>query len=84
MEYFFYCRDKPDSAAIRQAIVEQHWAFMDTYDDVMIARGPTLSDDGSGVTGSMHMVDLPVGPGDGITDLAREFRDDWNLAEGAT
>lgn len=59
MEYFFYCRDKPDSAAIRQAIVEAHWAFMDRYDAAMIARGPTLSDDGAVITGSMHMVDLP-------------------------
>ena len=59
MEYFFYCRDKPDSAAIRQANVEAHWAFMDGYADAMIARGPTLSDDGATVTGSLHMVDLP-------------------------
>lgn len=59
MEYFFYCRDKPEGAAIRQAIVEEHWAFMDRYDAAMIARGPTLSDDGASITGSMHMVDLP-------------------------
>ena len=59
MEYFFYSRDRADSAALRAALVEEHWAFMDRYADAMIARGPTLSDDGAAVTGSMHMVDLP-------------------------
>lgn len=59
MEYFFYGRDKPGTAAVRQAIVEEHWSFMDRYADSMIARGPTMTDDGAGVTGSMHMVDLP-------------------------
>ena len=59
MEYFFYCRDKPGSAALRKVTVEAHWTFMDGYAEAMIARGPTLSDDGESVTGSMHMVDLP-------------------------
>lgn len=59
MEYFFYCRDKPGMAAERKAIVEQHWSFMDRYADTMIARGPTMTDDGAAVTGSMHMLDLP-------------------------
>lgn len=59
MEYFFYCRDKPGAAAERKAIVEEHWSFMDRYADAMIARGPTMTDDGAGVTGSMHMLDLP-------------------------
>ena len=54
--YFFYCRDKPDSRGGRQAIVEEHWAFMDGYADRMVARGPTLADDGETPTGSMHMV----------------------------
>ena len=59
MEYFIYCRDKPNSAALREELVEAHWTFMDRYSDTMIARGPTLSDDGAAITGSMHMVDLP-------------------------
>ena len=75
MEYFFYCRDTPDSAAIRQAIVEEHWAFMDRYNTAMIARGPTLSDDGAAITGSMHMVDLPDAA------AAREFAYDEPFAK---
>ncbi|MEP4380273.1 MAG: YciI family protein [Alphaproteobacteria bacterium] len=57
--YFFYCRDKPDTRETRKAIVEAHWAFMDTYADRMVARGPTLADDGETPTGSMHIVELP-------------------------
>lgn len=59
MEYFIYCRDKPGSAALRERLVEDHWAFMDRYADEMIARGPTLTADGEEATGSMHIVDLP-------------------------
>ena len=59
MEYFFYCRDQPDTARLRDDTVEAHWSFMDDYADAMIARGPTMTDDGTTATGSMHMVDLP-------------------------
>jgi uncharacterized protein YciI len=59
MEFFFYCRDNPGTAQLRDEIAEAHWSFMDTYADTMIARGPTLADDRATATGSMHMVDLP-------------------------
>ena len=58
MEYFFYCRDKPNSGALRKQIVETHWSFMDAYASSFVARGPTLNEDGA-QTGSMHIVDLP-------------------------
>lgn len=67
MEYFFYCRDKPDSGALRKQTVEAHWSFMDTYASAFIARGPTLAEDGVTQTGSMHIVDLPD------ADAARAF-----------
>ncbi|MFI0485574.1 YciI family protein [Actinomadura sp. 9N215] len=59
MEYFFYCRDRPDTAALREELGETHWSFMDRYAETMIARGPTLTADGETATGSMHIVDLP-------------------------
>lgn len=34
-----------------------HWSYMDQYE--MIARGPTLTDDGETATGSVHILDLP-------------------------
>jgi len=58
VEYFFYCRDKPGSGALRKQIVETHWSFMDAYARAFVARGPTLSEDGVTPTGSMHIVDL--------------------------
>ena len=58
MEYFFYCRDKPNSGALRKQIVETHWSFMDAYARAFVARGPTLTEGGA-QTGSMHIVDLP-------------------------
>jgi len=59
VEYFFYCRDNPGVGALRMQILEAHWSFMDGYAAGMIARGPTLAEDGDTPTGSMHMVDLP-------------------------
>lgn len=59
MEFFVHCRDRPGSAALRAELTEEHWSFMDAYADGMIARGPTLSDDGLRATGSVHAVDLP-------------------------
>lgn len=59
MEFFCYHRDRPDSLALRQALLEQHWSYMDQYEKEMIARGPTLTAEDGEPTGSVHMVDLP-------------------------
>ncbi|MFB9235565.1 YciI family protein [Plantactinospora siamensis] len=59
MEFLAYHRDRPGSAALRDELVEAHWSYMDRYSDRMIARGPTLTDDGETATGSVHIVDLP-------------------------
>lgn len=59
MEYFIYCRDRADSLDLRMRLNEDHWSFMDDYAEEMIARGPTLPAEGDGVSGSMHIVDLP-------------------------
>jgi uncharacterized protein len=59
MDYFFYCGAKPDMDALADERTEAHWSFMDQYAATMVARGPTLSDDGSQWTGSMHIVGLP-------------------------
>jgi len=58
MEFLFYCRDKPDVAALLERNVEAHWSFMDGYADRLLTRGPTLSDDGEEHTGSLHIVRL--------------------------
>ena len=59
MEFFCYHRDRPGSVALRDELLEAHWAYMDRYATVMIARGPTFASDGETPTGSVHIVDLP-------------------------
>ncbi|GGM55679.1 YciI family protein [Dactylosporangium sucinum] len=59
MEFFCYHRDRPGSLELRGELLEAHWSYMDRFADGMIARGPTLGDDGETPTGSVHVVDLP-------------------------
>ncbi|WP_447041772.1 YciI family protein [Streptomyces sp. DSM 118878] len=59
MEYFCYHRDRRDSLAPRMRLLEEHWSYMDRWAKEMIARGPTLTDDGEIPTGSVHILDLP-------------------------
>ena len=59
MEFFCYHRDRPGSGALRDALIEQHWSYMDGFERELIARGPTLTPDGETATGSVHVVELP-------------------------
>ncbi len=59
MEFFCYHRDRPGSMTLRQELLEEHWSYMDLFKAGMIARGPTLADDGETPTGSVHIVGLP-------------------------
>ena len=59
MEFFCYHRDRSGSMALRDRLLEDHWSYMDQYAAELIARGPTLADDGDTATGSVHIVDLP-------------------------
>ncbi|MFF0656154.1 YciI family protein [Micromonospora tulbaghiae] len=77
MDFFCYHRDRPGSASLRQELAEEHWSYMDGCAEQMIARGPTLADDGS-PTGSVHILSLP-GPA-----AARAFAfDEPNYQAGA-
>ncbi|MGH6657111.1 MAG: YciI family protein, partial [Actinocrinis sp.] len=46
MEFFCYHRDRPGSRVLREEMLEEHWSYMDRFAQRMIARGPTLADDG--------------------------------------
>ncbi|MGW1179407.1 YciI family protein [Kitasatospora sp. NPDC002543] len=59
MEFLCYHRDRPGSLPLRHALLEEHWSYMDRYEEEMIARGPTLGDGGATLTGSLHILDLP-------------------------
>jgi uncharacterized protein YciI len=59
VDFFCYHRDRPGSMTLREELREQHWSYMDQYQAQMIARGPTLADDGDTATGSVHIISLP-------------------------
>ena len=58
-QYLVYGRDRAGSLDVKVRLTEEHWTFMDGYAAELIARGPTLTPDRSGPTGSLHIVDLP-------------------------
>ena len=64
-----YSRDATDGADLRgdQELLEEHWSYMDTFAESMVARGPTLDIDRETATGSLHVLALPS------ADVAREF-----------
>ena len=59
MEFFVLHRDRAGSGVLRDQLLEAHWSYMDGFAAGMIARGPTLADDGDTATGSVHVLDLP-------------------------
>jgi uncharacterized protein len=59
VDFFCYHRDRPGSMTLREELQERHWSYMDQYQAQMIARGPTLADDGDTATGSVHIIGLP-------------------------
>ena len=69
MDFFVYSRDAADAADLRadQALLEEHWSYMDRFAESMIARGPTLDSDREIATGSLHVLALRS------VDAIREF-----------
>ena len=59
MLHFVYGVDRPGTGPLRTELLEKHWAYMDGYVKELTARGPTLNDDRTEATGSIHIVDLP-------------------------
>jgi hypothetical protein len=52
------CVDNPDSAALREAHMRPHRAYLDTQSAVLVLAGATLSDDGEVATGSLFIVNV--------------------------
>jgi hypothetical protein len=57
VDFFCYHRDRAGSTPLRRQLVEEHWTYMDGFQDRMIARGPTFADDET-LTGSVHILSL--------------------------
>ncbi|MFF9573834.1 YciI family protein [Streptomyces rubiginosohelvolus] len=58
MPFYVYAQDQPDVADQLMDLSEEHWSYMDRFEDRLILRGPTVSDDGEEHTGSVHVADL--------------------------
>jgi len=69
LDFFVYSRDAGGTEALRadDDLLEQHWSYMDTFAESMIARGPTFHADRETVSGSLHVLGLPN------IDAARTF-----------
>lgn len=58
MLYVIHCIDKPDKAEVRAANRTAHLGYLTTYGDKLVSAGPTLSDDGETMTGSLLFLEL--------------------------
>lgn len=58
MGFLIYGRDAADFDDGPHSLHEVHQAYMDQWASQLVARGPTLSEDGSRHTGSIHVLDI--------------------------
>ncbi|EWY40523.1 hypothetical protein N825_35210 [Skermanella stibiiresistens SB22] len=58
MLYIIDCADKAGSGDIRASNRTAHLAYLESFGDKVFAAGPTLTDDGSAMTGSVLIVEF--------------------------
>jgi uncharacterized protein YciI len=59
MLYIIYQEDRPDGAAIRAATRDEHFAYLDRHEDILVLGGALLGEDGATRTGSVLIVNVP-------------------------
>ena len=59
MQFAIYCLDKPNSLELRQRTREAHLAHAKAHDDAIRLGGPLMTDDSTGMVGSLLIVDMP-------------------------
>jgi uncharacterized protein YciI len=60
MLWMIYCEDRDDgAAAIRAAVRDEHLAYLETHEHIMVLGGALLADDAVARLGSMFLVNLP-------------------------
>jgi uncharacterized protein YciI len=60
MQFFVHGVDNVAVSEKLQVLAEQHWTYMDRHAEHLVARGPTLSPDGTTHTGSVHVIEAPT------------------------
>lgn len=58
MLFAFLCTDKAGAADIRAANRAAHLEYLAAHEDRVVVAGPMLSDDGSGMVGSLLILDF--------------------------
>lgn len=58
MHFVITCVDKPGALEVRKANRDAHLAYLQSVSSQIIAAGPTLSDDGESMTGSVLILDF--------------------------
>ena len=59
MLYIIYQIDKPGSEEIRARTREDHFAYLDAHEDILVLGGALLGDDGTTRKGSVLIVNVP-------------------------
>jgi uncharacterized protein len=57
VHFFVYGIDAEGVHGQLDELSEAHWAYMDRFAEQLVARGPTLSRDGTAHTGSIHILE---------------------------
>lgn len=58
MLFAIFCIDKPDHAEVRAANRPAHLEHLGRYKDRAVLVGPTLTEDGAGMNGSLLVMDF--------------------------
>lgn len=58
MLFMFFCNDKPGSEQLRLDTRQAHLDYLGGFKDRAMAVGPTLTDDGEHMNGSLLILDL--------------------------
>jgi uncharacterized protein len=59
MYFIIHCTDKPGADQVRADNRPAHVDFLKAHREAIYTAGPTLTDDGEGMNGSLLIVDLP-------------------------
>jgi uncharacterized protein YciI len=59
MLFFVYGLDRENVGAQLLELAEAHWSYIDAFAERLVVRGPTLTDDGTAHSGSLHVLELP-------------------------
>jgi uncharacterized protein YciI len=60
MLYIIYQEDRADGAAIRAAARDEHFAYLDKHEDILVLGGALMAEDGATRTGSVLIINVPT------------------------